>query len=208
METEKSSTLEREMEVAQAESKEIEKLINSISIESHDGLKEAVSFVALIKEQYNGIEARRTEKVGPLKKEADEWNAIFKGPISPLTAAEKDLKNKIVNYASFCYISREELLATVATLKTPAEKQAAIEKAGKFIPPKIDGLSLREKWGGDVQDPEVIKKWAIENNRPELLLINTKVLEELTKATEGNPQVDGWAPAKKLSVAITVPKVK
>ena len=192
----------------QKESLEIEELIGAIEITDHTSLQEAVSYIAEIKKQHKGIEEKRKSISQPLTKATKELNALFKGPVEPLVRAETALKNKIGRYTFDCYAKRTECLEKSSGVMEATAKQAIIKEAEGYILPKIAGLAISDFWGGDVLDPEAIKKWAIENNRMELLLINGKVLEAITKTAGADPKIPGWHAERKIGIAITVAKVK
>lgn len=200
--------LEEDTAKKKKESLEVEKLIAAIEITDHDSLMEAVRYVAEIKKQHNEIEARRKTMARPLKKATDEINKFFKDPIEPLARAEVELKQKIGEYARACHMERGECLAKVANTTSLVDKQLFVQRAEAFVIPNIPGLSVNDSWGGDIVDPEALKKWAIENNKTELLLINIKVLEALTKSAGADPGIPGWRAERKIGIAITVAKVE
>lgn len=200
--------VEEETEKKKAESVEIEELISTIEIKDHKSLEDAVGWVAQIKRQHNEIETQRKEVAGPLTEATKKLNAFFKGPTTPLLRAETALKSKIADYTGNCYSERGRLLSEVINMEKTADKQKVIAEAEAFIPPRIAGMSVSEFWAGDVTDPEAVKRWAIQNNRTELLLINGKVLDALTKAAGKDPEIPGWDAAQKIRIAITESKVK
>lgn len=182
--------------------------IKQMDILTHSGLTNAIGIVADIKKKADYVDEKRKSFVDPLRKVVDDINAFFKEPLSDLAEAEKALKSKISGYCTKKMEEHDEILDTMEPEQDTATKRAILDRADRCVPPKISGMSLREAWGGKVDNPEALIQWAIENNRLELLLPNEKALKALTKTQARDPKIPGWKAERKHSVAITVSKIK
>lgn len=181
-------------------------LIEQLSIASPEDLDTAVTWTAEVKKKFTEIDEKRKSWVDPLRAVIDDINATFKPALDALKTAEKTIKNSISGYVNESSEKRDALLAEAGS-KSNGSQTALLEKADELIPPKIKGLSIREKWTGEIFDMDTLLDWIIENDRYDLLVPNVKALESVTKTAGRDPGIPGWRAYRSNVVAITPSKV-
>ncbi len=179
-----------------------------VAIESNDAMKNGVGVLAEIKTKYKEVDAKRRSFIDPLGEVIDKINAEFSPALDALAGAEKVLKKKVAGFVESRHAERDALIAEVQNQDAQADRVALIERAEAKIPPKVSGLSVRELWGGKVIDKEALVRWAIENDRIDLLKVDEPMLKQMTKSAGRDPGIPGWVAECKRSVAITPGKVK
>lgn len=181
-------------------------LIESLSVTTHADLETAVVWTAEVKSKFDEIDGKRKSWVDPLRAVIDDINATFKPALDSLKKAEKSIKASISDYVNENAEKRNALLAEAGG-KTNGSQLALLEKADQYLPPKIKGMSIREKWTGEIYDADALLDFIIENDRYDLLMPNIKALESLTKAAGRDPGIPGWNAYQSNVVAITPSKV-
>jgi len=127
-------------------------------------------------------------------------NAFFKPPLEWLDKCEAILKKKLVSFVNGEAEKRDQLLLQAGAADDSELSEELIEQAETHVPPKVAGVSMRTTWTGKVVDADKIPR--------EYMIPNLKVLNALTKAKAGDPDIAGWKATPKTSPAITVSKVK
>jgi hypothetical protein len=184
--------------------------VQDLEVETDQDIETSVKILAEIKEKHKEIEDKRKSFTAPLEKLKKELNAFFKPATDSLKKCEKTIKDKISECSRRRDEQRASLLSSVKH-KAPEQKEDAlslIEQADSLRMPKVEGLSTREKWTGEVESMQQIIDWAIVNNRFEVLLVNEKALMAITVAMNADPEIPGWNAKKTTTVAITASKVK
>lgn len=201
LEIEKAATPARE------EAEGIEQFARGWSLREHTDLEKSAQIIAEIKEQAEKIDGVRRKFTTPLRDVISEINGFFEPALSALGNAEEVIKTHVVLYLDKCTRERGEALALVES--TPEDKRGALlSRAEASVPPKVAGMSVRENWTGEVTDTEAVIRWAVENNRHDVLTVNSKALVALTKAMGRDPIIPGWSAHCDHSIAVTVGKVK
>ncbi len=190
-----------------ADATQAEALVRAHQITAIEGTRTAVTWIAEIKMKREEVDAKRRSFVDPLKKVISDIDAFFKPALERLDAAEREMKAKIIEFTTASLAERDRVLGAVSDA-APEEQTALVKRAEALTPPRVDGLSVRDNWTGEVQDAELLKAWAIENGRLELLQVNEKALIALTKAAGADPKVPGWLATNKRIVAVTAGRVK
>lgn len=181
--------------------------VGDLAIQSHHGMKLAVQSIAEIKEKAEEVDAKRRSFVDPLRKVIDDINGFFKPAVESLKDAEKILKDKVAAYVADQHTARDEMLAEAQNYSN-GDRVDLIDRATKLVPPKMKGLSIRESWTGKVTDASSLVRWAVENNRLELLKVDDKALKALTKAAGRDPEIPGWTAVLTRTTAITTSKIE
>jgi len=200
------AALAAEPEVADA--RRAAELIDRMCITTNAELQVATSWIAEIKTKAEEVDAKRRGFVDPLNGVIKQINDFFRPALDSLKAAEAALKGKIQTHVSDNLEQRDQLLAQVADTDHYGARAELITKASALVPEKVDGLSIRESWTGEVSDAAMLMDWAIANRRHDLLLINEKALAALTKAAGRDPVIPGWRAIVKRTVAVTASKVR
>ena len=196
-----------EGETALASIQDAMSFIDAFQVEDNDSLEGAVQMLATIKTQHKEIDDKEKSFTNPLKKVVKDLTSFFKPAKDALQAAEISIKGKVSTCVANRLETRDKLLQQVETA-TAGKRDIILAKADQLVPPKIDGLSIREVFTGTLESNSRAVQWCIANNRPELLEVNTQALEALTKAQGGEIDIDGWKVFKKSTVVITPSKVK
>jgi hypothetical protein len=184
--------------------------VEDVSIVSDEQMQNGTRILAELKNKYKEIETKKKSFTQPLKQVVKELDQFFKPALDSLKKAEAIVKDKISACVEEREVARGKLLQQVRH-KTPEQKnevEEIIKQADALAIPKIDGLSVREKWTGDLVSNQAAVQWAMDNGRAELLTIDVKSLEALTIAQDGKVDIPGWKPYKKSTVVITAAKVK
>jgi hypothetical protein len=195
-----------EPEIADVE--KVNDLISKTTISNDSQMQTATTWIAEIKEKYETVEEKRKSFVDPLRGVIEEINAFFKPALDGLKSAEMILKQKIADHVQSTFAKRDELISKVESTSGNEARSALVKQAEALVPAKIDGMSIRESWGGEITDMNKLVQWAIDNRRNELLIVDEKALVALTKAAGRDPQIPGWKAVIKRSVAVTTGKVK
>jgi len=199
---------EKAAESCIAEGTAIEEACRGTIINSHQGLKIAVGALADIKVNYKRVDEQRRSFIDPLGEVIDKLNAVFGPALDALASAEKIMKAKVAEYTEGKLAERDELLAEVQNQEDQKDRVDLIDRASRLAPPPIPGLAVRETWGGKVVDAKALIRWAIDEERFDLLKVDEKLLVAITKAAGADPGIPGWAAEVKRSVAITPAKVR
>ena len=179
--------------------------IERIEITDQERLRGAVQVAAELKDRSDVADAKRRSWVDPLNAVVTDINKTFRPLLESLKKGESILKSKIVEYSNRLEIKRSCLLEEAGKSDNA---DALLKEADRCISDKVPGLAIKSSWDGEVIDPDRIIKWAIANNRLDLLLPDAKALKAQTKARGMDPKIDGWKAYPKSSVAITVSKVE
>ena len=192
-------------EVADAQA--CEALIARTSVSTDAELQVAISWIAEIKRKAEAVDEKRRSFVDPLRRVIDEINEFFRPALDSLKGAETVLKGKVSEHMEACEAQRRNLLAQVAGAE-PGDRTALVEAAGATTPAKVEGMSVRETWTGEVSDAAALTQWIVVNRRFELLSINERALVALTQAAGRDPAIPGWTATLKRTVAVTSGRVR
>ena len=188
--------------------KDSEVLVGSIVVSNNDELVTAAQTLAVVKTTSEEIDERRKGFVKPLQDVVKDLNSFFKPAIESLAVMETALKAKIEGFVTTGLAERDRLLEAVAGESTPTGKAELIASASGITPRDVPGVSIRESWTGEVQDPDALVAWAAANGRFDLLQPNDTVLKAVTKAKKGDPGIPGWYASLKRIVAVTPSKIR
>ena len=178
-----------------------------LNIDSQTKLEKSVEWCAEIKERYALVNAERG-KILELADRIKAWaDGLFGPALRDLSQAEAAIKEKIATFNNNALRARDELLRQVEAAP-PAERAKLLARSSAMMPAKVPGCGLTPRWTGEVTDPAALVRWAVENNRPELLLPNKSALGALTKAKDGDPFIPGWTVTPHTTVTITPSRVK
>jgi hypothetical protein len=178
-----------------------------LSIDSQPKYEKAVEWCAEIKERHALVSAEHG-KIIELADRIKAWAGSLFGPaLRDLSQAEAAIKEKIATFNNNALRARDELLRQVESAP-PEERSKLITQASLVMPSKVAGCSLTARWSGEVTDAAALVKWAVENNRPELLQPNKTALGALTKSKDGDPHIPGWTVTPATTVTITPSRVK
>jgi hypothetical protein len=120
------------------------------------------------------------------------------------------LKEKVEGYVTSSLATRDVLLQQVQHAPDGAVRTQLVRKAEELVPAKIEGLSIRETWTGEVTDPEALLDWILQDRErcKELLQIDEKALVARTKQAGCDPGIPGWTAHVNRVVAVTPSKVR
>jgi hypothetical protein len=192
---------------ATTDARAVNELVEGIKIRDDNELDTAVKWVAVIKSQHKEVKDQKEQFTKPLRDVVSKISTFFDRPLKAFEEAEAKVKQKIQEHINERGQKRAELLGKVEELNQE-ERAQAIEKATELVAPKIPGMSVRETWKGQVEDPNDLLGWIITNKHFEYISINTKALEAYTKKIKTDPQIPGWKAYPQSTVAITVSKVE
>lgn len=182
-------------------------LVSDMQITDQTGLEVATAFTAQVKIKKKEIETKQKSFIDPLNKVVKELKAFFEPAIDNLTTAEKELKTKIEKYVTWSFGERDALLKKME--HTPQNERSELLAAAQALEPgKVDGMRVQETWGGEIEDLEMLVRWAVYNRQSTILSINEKALVEMTKKANGKIYIPGWKPKPIHTVVITISKVK
>lgn len=194
-----------EPEVASA--RRAAEVIEAMTIATGAELRTATEWIAEVKTKAEEVDAKRRSFVDPLNAVISQINAFFRPALDSLRGAEAALKGKIQTHVASNLEQRDRLLAAVGQTQDAAARTALVTQATALVPEKVDGLSIRETWTGEVVDLPALVRWIIATNQLELLRVDEKALETLTKAAGQDPGIPGWKAVVKRVVAVTASKV-
>ena len=183
-------------------------LVEKLQVGNDAEMEVAAQWIAEVMTSKKDIDAKRKVFTGPLMAVVKEINDFFRPALDALDTMEKTLKSRISEHITTNMASRDALLASVADQPTADQKASAIEMASTLVPKAITGVSIREAWDGELIDPTALVKWAVANNRMDLIQPNEKALKGITKAQKADPQIPGWVAGLKRSVVVTPSKIK
>lgn len=186
----------------------VKELIDRTVVRNNAEMQTAVGWIAEIKDKWEAVDAKRKSFVDPLRKVVEEINGFFKPALEALKTAEDGLKDKVKDHIEACAARRDDLLVKVQVTETLADRQKLVTQAAALVPAKVDGLSIRETWEGEVADMGALVDWAISNDRRDLLTVDIAALKALTKAAARDPGIPGWRATVRRGMVITSAKVK
>ena len=163
------------------------KLITKFEISNPAEYAFACNALKEIAYRHDVTDAKRKELAAHAQKVIDEINATFKAATEPLKDGEAMLREKLGAYVVACTQKRATLLRQASTAiqaGNSSEAEVLIAEAEKFMPTKVEGVSVKAKWTGDVIDPEAIPR--------EYLVPNIKALEQVTQQKGYDPEIPGW----------------
>lgn len=155
-----------------------------VSVEDYEIAAQALKELA---EKHDAFDAKRKAWVNPLKAVAKDIDATFREVLQSLKRGEEILRDRIGAYRVRTEQTRGELIACAAEKAQAGDHagaQAMIEDAAEFIPPEVEGLSVKVRWTGEVIDSGAIPR--------EYLIPDVAKLAAVTQAREQDPKIPGW----------------
>lgn len=189
--------VKRATDVAMVEARKSLVLVRSITVEDAEGYGVGARACAEVKAEWERVDAQRRRWVDPLNAVVKDINATAKPVLAALEEAEADLKAKLAAWANGAELERQRILDQVQA--NPKRAAALIEKADALSIPKVDGLTSRTEWIGEIVDAAAI---------PAAYRVpDPKALLALTKATAGDPKIPGWKAYPRTIVAVSAKKL-
>ena len=132
-------------------------------IEDDEDLQFIANMLKDMKKQYKELEARRKTVTKPMHDALVAFRAFYKPTLDVLKELEKLLKSKIGEYT----LKQQELeeqkakeLAAAARDKD-FERALAVSSTMREVP-KVDGITVSEKWDYEIVSKEAVPEWAKE----------------------------------------------
>jgi hypothetical protein len=180
--------------------KDAHNMISDFSVISNEDLSTAVALTAEVKRKYKHIDQKRRAIIDALHTTMDQVNAVFGPTLETISNTEIALKDKIVQCVENRYTQRDKLLLN------PKKTRDILDKAEELLPPKIEGLTIREAKKGTVVDKEAFIQWAIKNSRPDCLKPDDSPMKKFIRISGQDPEIPGYEMRIVRTVAITVAK--
>lgn len=162
-------------------------IVEELEITSRPEHEFACNALQEVAYRHDVVDAKRKEWTSDLRAVIAKIDGSMKAITEPLKKAEKMLKDKIGAYRVKLELERSRLLKmSSAESRLGHEKEAAalITLAEEFVEPKVEGVTGKTVWSGEVIDPEGIPV--------EYMIPDEKQLLALTEALGGDPGIPGW----------------
>jgi len=176
-------------------------MIADLVITDEETLQNALRWTAMIKEDAKALVSKKDGWLKPIKESVKQIDAAFKVPLGGLADAEKGMKAKIAGYITDI-IERKNSLLDQATVLDGENRAGALAMAQQCEVPELPGLSVREVWAGEIEEPTLIVQHLIKQDRINLLVPNEKLLKELVKSESKDLEIPGLKCYKKPIVTI------
>lgn len=175
---------------------EIVAIVRRAEIKTKDDYEFAANALRECASSRDEIEAMRDRWIDPLNAVVKDIRATFKPSIDAYAECEKLFKDKIGAYVVECERDRSALLTAAQAAyadgddEQGAQLTAAVQETEV---PKIAGLSTTVKWRGELTSLDALIDAVIAGKvGREMLSANEAVLQALTEARQGDPQIPGW----------------
>jgi hypothetical protein len=129
-------------------------IIKDHKIEDAEEFEQVSELLKVTKSKIKLLDQERTLTVKPMNDQVREINSWYKKPIDKLKSIETSLKEMLADYQVRQREEQERLLTEAASEKTDhQEAQLLIMEAAKKATPAVSGVSLREVWKWDLEEP-------------------------------------------------------
>lgn len=173
--------------------------VTSFQIKDNSSYEYAVESIAEFKSKAGEIEALRRSWVEPLNTVVKSINEAFKPPLTSLAAAEEILKRKIVEFVNAQAEERDTLIHQAGEAFGTKRSEKLLERAEEKVVPRIEGVTSRVNWTGEVEDASKIPR--------KYLIVDEVALRAATRAKGGDPKIPGWRAFPTASVAVNAEAV-
>jgi len=180
---------------AHLEADEIFTGLAGLEVGDRDDATTLAQIAADCKARREDIDEQRKRITTPLREALAEVNGLFKPAIETLQKTETAIKALIVAWRQHSIDEGDRLLESAGLLGNPDDITRAVTLRG--APDKIPGVQIRRTWSGSVIDADAIPR--------AFMVPDVKALEQMTKAANGRPQIPGWAPEEKTTIALIKP---
>lgn len=188
-----------------------EKFVNNhpaVSVTNTEERDNAIKITKEVKQFAKDLESARTALVKPLNDRVKAINEHFKGKIQILTNFEATIKKAILAFNAAEEQKQREALAAIEKLKAQESSvmnaDLAIISAANLVPAPVamQGAVARKLCVTEVTDKKAFVKWCLDNDRLDLIEVNSAGLQVLGQIDREQTNIPGIKVELKDSLSI------